>query len=72
MCQDKIIRYLEKQKGRQFTIVDLMTVIPANRGNISRACRTMVEHNEVRCERIREGPFTRQLFSAKPLYLKRK
>lgn len=72
MCQDKIIRYLERQKGRQCTIVDLMAVIPANRSNISRACRVMTQNNEVRCERIREGPFTRQLFSAKPLYLKRK
>lgn len=63
MCQEQVIRYLEKKKGQPVDINELLRVIPSNRGNISRACRTMVEHREIKIQKVREGPFTRFLFS---------
>jgi hypothetical protein len=63
MCQQEIYNYLKKKRGKEVTINELMLVIPANRGNISAACRKMAQRKEIRVRPVREGPFTRFLLS---------
>lgn len=63
MCQQQIIKYLEKRKGKEVDINELLRVIPANRGNISRACQRMAKFREIKIRQVKQGPFTRFMFS---------
>lgn len=65
MCQQEIYKYLIRQRGKEVSIVDLMRHVPANRGNISRACRKMAQCKEIKVRQVKEGPFTKFLFSIK-------
>jgi hypothetical protein len=63
MCQQEIYNYLKKKRGKEVTINELMLVIPANRPNISNACRKMAQRKEIKVRAVKEGPFTRFLLS---------
>lgn len=65
MCQNEVYKYLARNKGKEVSMNELMLVIPTTRSNISRACRKMVQHKEIRIRPVKEGPFTRYLFSVK-------
>ena len=53
MCQDNIIKYLIKKNGKKVDIVNLCLNIPANRSNISRACRKLREQKEIRYRKVK-------------------
>ena len=63
MCQQQIINYLEKRKGKEVDINELLRAIPANRGNISRACAKMAKYREIKIRQVKQGPFVRFMFS---------
>jgi uncharacterized membrane protein len=63
MCQEQIINYLEKRKGREVDINELIRAIPISRAAISRACRRMVKFNEIKIRPVKQGSFTRFMFS---------
>jgi hypothetical protein len=66
MSQSDIIKYLIQQKRRKrenIDIVELIRVIPANRGNISRACRKLRENKEIKSKPIKKGCFVKYVYS---------
>jgi hypothetical protein len=63
MCQNEIVRYLEKRRGKPVSIIELMAVIPANRAAISRSCKRLVDFKEIKVRKIRQGSALKYLFS---------
>jgi predicted transcriptional regulator len=63
MCQQQIIKYLEKRKGKEVDINELIRVIPVSRANISRACSQMAKYREIKIRQVKQGSFTRFMFS---------
>lgn len=63
MCQQEVINYLKKRRGKDVDIQELMRVIPANRISISRSCRKLAEYQEIKVKQVRQGPFIKFLFS---------
>ena len=63
MCQQEIIKYLLRKRGKEVDINELLRNIPANRTSISRACRVMGDHREIRIRKVKQGPFVRFMFS---------
>lgn len=63
MCQEQVINYLKKRRGRKVDINELMRVIPVSRQNISRACSRLAKFREIRVEQIRTMGGIKYLFS---------
>jgi predicted transcriptional regulator len=53
MCQEEILKYLIKNKNREIDIRELITKIPVNRSNISRACNKLRLRGEIKFRLIR-------------------
>lgn len=63
MCQEQVINYLKKRRGRQVDINELMRNIPVSRPNISRACSRLAKFREIRVEQVRTMGGIKFLFS---------
>jgi len=55
MCQDKVLDYILKHPRERIDIVTLVNNLKINRPNISRACRVLREHKEIKFQAVRLG-----------------
>jgi hypothetical protein len=63
MGQQEIINILAKERGREFSIVDLCCRLKTiSRRNISRACKQLSEHNEIKIRKKKIKNFTSYIY----------
>lgn len=54
MCQQAIIKYLAKKKGKPVDMKELLIKLPANRASLSRSCKKLRECNEIKYKKKKE------------------
>ncbi len=64
MGQQEILKYLIRRPKQEISITELAIKLNIDKTNIARACRRMKDR-EIKIRRVKEGPFTRFLISAR-------
>jgi predicted transcriptional regulator len=63
MCQEDVIRYLVKNRGKPVTILDLVKVLGIGRASVSTNVGKLIRNKEIKVRRVRQGPSVRFLLS---------